>query len=178
MCDVFEDHPQITAEREKLWELIRRSPWLDWQLLTKRPERITACLPADWNLGYPNVWLGTSIENNEYVIRADILRRIPATVRFISYEPALGPLHDLNLDGIDWVIVGGESGAKYRLMDHAWARSLKVRCEAAGVAFFFKQSSNYYTERGIELDGQIVRNYPKRRLELPVLSEPLLTASE
>jgi protein gp37 len=178
MCDVFEDHPTIDAERTKLWALIRRTPWLDWQLLTKRPERIADHLPADWGSGYRNVWLGTSIENNDYVFRADILRRIPATVRFISYEPALGPLDHLDLDGIDWVIVGGESGAKYRLMDHAWARALKLRCESAGVAFFFKQSSHYYTERGIELDGQIVRKYPTRRLPLPVLPTPLLQASQ
>ncbi len=170
MCDIFEDHPTIDAERQKLWDLIRATPWLDWQLLTKRPERILANLPADWGKGYANVWMGTSIENNDYVGRADELRKIPATVRFISYEPALGPLDKLNLAGLDWLIQGGESGPGWRPMDLQWARDIKARCEAAGVAYFFKQSAAHRTEMGIELDGQIVRNYPQRRIPLPVLT--------
>ena len=112
MCDVFEDHPTIDAEREKLWPLIRATPSLDWQLLTKRADRMADRLPADWGGGYPNVWIGVSIENNDYVDRADRIRDIPAVVRFISYEPALGPLDQLNLSGIDWVIYGGESGPR------------------------------------------------------------------
>lgn len=161
MCDLFEDHPVVAAEREKLWELIRRTPWLDWQLLTKRADRIGANLPSDWRDGYPNVWLGVSIESNDYVERADHLREIPATIRFISYEPALGPLPDLDLTGIHWVIYGGESGPKYRDHDLEWPRVMKARCEAAGVAFFYKQSAAIRTEMGIELDGAIVRNYPR-----------------
>jgi hypothetical protein len=102
MCDNFEGHPTIDAERAKLWPLIRATPWLDWQLLTKRADRIADNLPPDWGKGWPNVWLGVSIENNDYVGRADHLRKIPAAVRFVSYEPALGPLDRLNLKGIDW----------------------------------------------------------------------------
>lgn len=163
MCDVFEDHPTIDAERAKLWEVIRQTPWLDWQLLTKRADRIAVNLPADWGTGYPNVWLGVSIESNEYVDRADHLRVIPAVVRFISYEPALGPLPDLSLTGIDWVIYGGESGPGYREHDLAWPREMRERCESAGVSFFYKQSSAIRTEMGIELDGEVVRNYPPKR---------------
>jgi protein gp37 len=166
MCDVFEDHPTVADEREKLWPLIRVTPWLDWQILTKRPERILANLPSDWLNGYPNVWLGTSIENNEYVHRADDLRHIPATVRFVSYEPALGPLDRLNLTGLDWVIYGGESGPEHRPHDLTWPRQMKAMCESAGVAFFYKQSAALRTELGTTLDDQVVREYPRRRIPL------------
>jgi protein gp37 len=160
MCDVFEDHPTIAQEREKLWDLIRATPHLDWQLLTKRPQRIRECLPPDWGNGYKNVWLGTTIESAEYRGRADHLRTIPARVRFISYEPALGPLGDINLNGIHWLIYGGESGKDYRPHNVQWARDIRARCKKFGTAFFYKQSSAYRTEMGIELDGEIVREFP------------------
>jgi protein gp37 len=163
MCDVFEDHPTIDAERAKLWTLIDATPHLDWQILTKRADRIAANLPPHWGAGWPNVWLGVSIENNDYVSRADHLRAVNAAVRFISYEPALGPLDALNLDGIDWLIFGGESGPGYRPMDVQWARDIRARCEAAGTAFFFKQSAAPRTEMGTTLDGQLVRAYPVPR---------------
>ena len=162
MCDIFEDHPTINEEREKLWPLIRETPWLDWQLLTKRADRIKANLPSDWGDGYPNVWLGVSIENNEYAVRADILRRIPAAVRFVSFEPALGPLDALDLDGIAWVIYGGESGPGYRQDDPAWARQMLTMCRAAGVGFFYKQSCGPRPETCIELDGRVIREWPTR----------------
>lgn len=164
MCDIFEDHPTIVGELAKLWPLIRSTPRLHWQLLTKRPERIAANLPADWRDGYPNVWLGTSIENDDYTDRADHLRAIPAVVRFISYEPALGPLPSLDLDGIDWLIYGGESGPGWRNHDPQWARDVRAKCAKNGAAFFFKQSAAPRTEMGIELDGEIVRNYPTPRV--------------
>ena len=165
LCDVFEDHPALNATRPRLWELVRSTPWLDWQILTKRAERIANNLPADWGKGWSNVWLGVSIENNDYVARADHLRKIPAVVRFVSYEPALGPLDQLKLDGLHWVIYGGESGPGFRPEDKQWARDMKGRCERAGIAFFHKQSAAFRTEIGIELDGQIVREYP--RIALP-----------
>ena len=164
MCDVFEDHPTITEQRARLWPLIKGTPNLDWQLLTKRPERILGNLPDDWGTGWENVWLGTSIENNDYVQRADILRTIPATIRFISYEPALGPIDKLNLEDIHWLICGGESGPGFRPMDLSWARAARAKCAIAGTAFFFKQSSAIRTEMGVELDGEIVRNYPNAAL--------------
>ncbi len=163
MCDVFEDHPMIDTEREKLWDLIRTTTHLDWQLLTKRPERIKDNLPEDWNYGYPNVWLGTSIENNDYAWRADHLRELPAVVRFVSYEPALGPLNELDLNGIDWMIYGGESGRGFRPHDLAWPRDMRARCAHAHIAFFYKQSPNFFTERGTTLDGETVREYPVPR---------------
>lgn len=167
MTDVMLDDPTLARERLKLWPLIRSTPWLDWLLLTKRPENYARFLPPDWGGGYPNVWIGTSIESNEYVGRADFIREVPATVRFISYEPALGPLDDLNLAGLHWIIYGGESGPGYRGHDVQWARDIRARCEAAGVAFFYKQSPAPRTEMHITLDGEIVRSYP--RVTLPVL---------
>ncbi len=159
MCDVFEDHPAIDGERVRLFGLIRQTPNLIWQLLTKRADRIKDNLPVDWGEGYPNVWLGVTVENNEYGWRADCLRRIPAVVRFVSYEPALGPL-EMDLAGIDWLIYGGESGPRHRKDDPGWARSIRAQCEAAGVAFFFKQSANLHPGRGTQLDGETVRNFP------------------
>lgn len=164
MCDNFEDHPTITQERARLWALIEQTPWLDWQILTKRADRLAANLPANWDRIKWHVWLGVSIENDEFVWRADHLRTVDPVVRFISYEPALGPVPSLNLAGIHWLIVGGESGGGHRPMDHAWARDIRDRCghgpkranQKAPTAFFFKQSSAARTEMGtalIEADG-------------------------
>lgn len=163
MCDVFEDHPTIALEREKLWALVRRTPSLHWQLLTKRSDRIAANLPADWGQGYANVWLGVSIENDDYVHRAEDLRAIPAAVRFVSYEPALGPVPSLDLTGIDWLIYGGESGPGWRDHDVQWARDARALCDRSGTAFFYKQSAAPRTEMGIHLDGALVRFYPTPR---------------
>ena len=155
--DFFEDHPDANSIRPRAWEAMRRTSWLDFQLLTKRPENITRFLPTGFlEAPWSSVWLGTSIENDRHACRADVLRTIPAAVRFISAEPLLGPLPSLRLDGIDWVIVGGESGPGYRSMDHAWARDLRDRCVQAEVAFFLKQSAAPRTEMGtylIEADG-------------------------
>lgn len=164
MCDVFEDHPTITEERAKLWPLIRATSNLHWQILTKRADRIERCLPKDWGEGYPNVWLGVSISEQNGCWRADELRTIPAVVRFISYEPALGPIHDtLELRDIDWVIQGGESGSGFRPMDLEWARAMRRTCDVVGVAYFFKQSAAIRTEMGTTLDGQTVRKFPTPR---------------
>ena len=114
-------HEGADQWRAEAWEVIRRCPNLQFQVLTKRPLRIADHLPADWGDGYPNVWLGVSIENNDYVWRADVLRKIPAHVRFIGAEPLLGPLPDLDLRGFHWLIAGGESGPGYRPMDRNWA---------------------------------------------------------
>jgi protein gp37 len=167
--DFFEDHPDANRWRPMAWELIRHCDALDWQILTKRPERIAECLPSDWGLGWAHVWLGTSIEDARLAHRADALREVPAVVRFISYEPALGPLAEaLDLTGISWVIYGGESGPGYRpegttADPKCWARDMRDACAAAGVAYFHKQSAGYRTELGIELDGRVIRQYPQAR---------------
>lgn len=161
MADVFEEPKDprsddailMRAERAKLFHIIKGTPNLDWLLLTKRPENIARMLPEDWGNGYPNVWLGTTVENQEYANkRIPELLKVPAVVRFLSCEPLLGPV-DLDcwpetgcprgwLDeepGIDWVICGGESGHGARPMHPEWVDSLQKQCEAAGTAFFFKQ---------------------------------------
>lgn len=145
MCDVFEDHRTIDGERAKLWPLVRATPWLDWQLLTKRPERIASQLPDDWGAGYANVWLGTSVESQEYVGRAHALARVPAVVHFISAEPLLGGVSFRELfRGLGpkeawWLIAGGESGPNARPMHPDWPRALRDECGEFGVGFHFKQ---------------------------------------
>jgi protein gp37 len=115
MCDWAEDHPTAAAIRPRLWDLIRRTPFLTWQLLTKRADRIYQCLPRDWDAGWPNVWLGVSVSEQKGLWRVDELRKVPAVVRFISYEPALEDITSwLHLGGIHWIIFGGESGPGHR----------------------------------------------------------------
>ena len=159
-------HADADAWRDEAWSVIRACPNLDFQILTKRPERISRCLPDDWGTGYHNAWLGVSIENDRHVGRADTLRAVPAAVRFISAEPLLADLPSLQLHDIHWLIVGGESGPGYRPMDTQWARNLRDRAMLTKTAFFFKQSAAPRTEMGIMLDGTIERAYP-RVLERP-----------
>src|SRR5581483_327622 len=124
------------GEREKMWPLIRKTPFLMWLLLTKRVEYIADCLPKDWwdlkngiPIHYTNVALGVSIERDDFSWRATELAKIPAYARFISAEPLLGPLPSLVLDGIDWLIVGYESGIGYRTGNKAWASELRDKCK-------------------------------------------------
>ena len=170
MMDWAEDHADAEKLRPAMWESMLKNDRLIFQLLTKRPERIRGLLPWFWKGIKSRVWMGVSIESVNYTHRADFVRDLDCAVRFVSYEPALGPIaRALNLTGLDWVIVGGESGPGFRSMDLQWARDMKAACEAKGVAFFFKQSAAPRTEQGIELDGEIVRNYPAR-VALPMAS--------
>lgn len=132
----------LNHARERLWRLIRKTPNLTWQLLTKRPENIARMMPSgDW----PNVWLGVSVESDEYRWRIDVLADVPhkVPVRFVSAEPLLGPLSYLtpSLGGIRWVIVGGESGGKARPLRVEWVRGIVCQCALAEprVACFVKQ---------------------------------------
>lgn len=161
LCDVFEDHPDANAIRPDLWSLIQSTKALTWQLLTKRPENITRMLPAGWGEGWPHVWLGTSIEDMRVAARADALRAVPARVRFISYEPAIGSIDELDLDGIHWLIAGGESGPNFRPADPAWFRGIRDRCSAAGVAYFYKQGSGPRPGMHELLDGKEHREWPE-----------------
>lgn len=148
LADVFEGDDTMPAEsravvhaaRNRLWSLIDSTPGLDWLLLTKRPENIARMLPPGWLTSpRPNVWLGTSVEDEPRAERIDHLRIVPAAIRFLSLEPLLGPLDNLQLDGISWAIIGGESGAHARPMEVAWVRSIIAQCAAARVACFVKQ---------------------------------------
>jgi protein gp37 len=145
MADVFELRTDLNSERLRLWSLIEQTPNLDWLLLTKRPQNVKRLIP--WKDQWPcNVWLGTSVENQVLAKkRLPFLLENPATVRFLSCEPLLGPL-DLqfwlqrnDLHPIDWVIAGGESGGKSRPMHPDWVISLLRQCEDANIPFHFKQ---------------------------------------
>lgn len=168
MSDVH--HPDFDpGDIDAVYDVMSAYDRHDFLVLTKRPQRM-----ADHLLSWierrglvelpRNIWVGTSIESDRWAFRSDHLRRIPAAVRFVSAEPLLGPLPSLDLTGIDWLIVGGESGSgswRFRPMDHDWARDLRDRATAAGVAFFFKQSAGVRTETGIELDGVRVEEWPR-----------------
>jgi protein gp37 len=138
-------------------------PQHQFQVLTKRPKRmkqVVSALPPELQ-ALPNVWLGVSIESDEYVWRADYLRSTLAAVRFLSLEPLLGPLPGLSLASIDWVIVGGESGPGHRMIDPAWVRDLRDRCEVRSVAFFFKQWGGVTAKAGgRELDARVWDQLP------------------
>jgi protein gp37 len=145
LADVFDNQVPPTW-RADLFRLIRATPNLDWQLLTKRPQNVAKMLPPDWLDGYPNVWLGTTTEDAEhYRQRWPVLARIPAAVRFISYEPAIGPLNDLAIMQAvpEWVICGGESGPGARIMNPQWVRDVRDQCGTLGIAFFLKQHGTY-----------------------------------
>lgn len=163
LADVYEDNPQLIEWRFDLWDLIDQTPHLDWLLLTKRPENIRGKTPLGWFRNGPwpaNLWIGTSVENQEQADkRIPVLLSIPAPVRFLSCEPLLGPLdlsmylvpqfaaddprHEPWRNGVEWVICGGESGPQARPMHEDWARALRDQCQAAGVAYFFKQWGQY-----------------------------------
>ena len=151
MSDVFHAHFSL-AQIRQVFDVMAACPQHQFQVLTKRPER--AARLADRLLWPENVWMGTSIENADVLGRVDALREIPATVRFLSAEPLLGELTGLELEGIHWVIGGGESGIGARPVDPAWARHLRDLCERAGVAFFWKQWG------GRELDGEVFDAFP------------------
>lgn len=146
LADVFEDRPELIPWRAELFDLIANTPNLDWLLLTKRPEHIRRLWPWTPTVERPNIWLGTSVENQEQANkRIPELLLAPGSVRFLSCEPLLGPV-DLTAirrprfaPAIDWVIAGGESGPHARPMHPDWARSLRDQCAEAGVPFFFKQ---------------------------------------
>lgn len=145
MADVFENRPELDPWRDRLWDLIARTPWLDWLLLTKRPSLVARYVP--WEQAWPsNVWLGVTVEAQEWVEqRLPHLVTLPAAVRFLSCEPLLGPLalHPY-LERIDWLIAGGESGLRARPMNPEWPRSLRDQCLQAGVAFHFKQWGHWH----------------------------------
>lgn len=160
MADVFDERAPL-GQLDRLWELIRRTPHLDWQLLTKRPERIEANLPNDWGVGYDNVWLGTSVEDERVLNRIEYLVAMPAVVHFLSLEPLIGPLPELALEGIDWVIVGGESGPGARPINEQWVLDIRCQCQAANVPFFFKQWGGVNKKKfGRLLEGKYYNEMP------------------
>jgi protein gp37 len=161
--------------RDEAWDIIRQTPHLTYQILTKRTSKIRARLPKGWGSGWPNVWLGVSVENDLYLRRIKELYEIEAKVRFVSYEPALGPLHlgvEFMLGMVDWLIAGGESGPNARPMAPNWARSIRDQCVDAGVPFFFKQWGGVNkASAGRLLDGREWNEVPELLSEVQTQPE-------
>ena len=138
MSDLF--HADVPVDFiEKVWQVMADTPRHDYQLLTKRPDRMRAILSSGQLKILPNVWIGTSVEGPGVVDRIAELRATPASVRFISFEPLIGPIENANLEGIAWAIIGGESGPAARPMKEEWVWTLERLCRRHGTAFFFKQ---------------------------------------
>lgn len=136
MGDLFHEHVPVKFINQ-VFKVMQETPRHTYQLLTKRAERLSNVAPLlDWPV---NLWMGVTVEDNERLTRVERLRAVPATIRFLSIEPLLGPLPDLNLSGIDWVIVGGESGPDARPMDLQWVIDVRNLCIECAVPFFFKQ---------------------------------------
>lgn len=159
MSDLFHDDVPLTYI-QSVFDVMRRAHWHRFQVLTKRASRLAALdREMEWA---PNIWMGVSVESAKYVDRIDDLRRTRAHVRFLSLEPLLGPLHGLDLRGIHWAIVGGESGPKARPMDAEWAINLRDQCRRARVPFFFKQWGGKNKKRaGRLLEGRTWDEMPK-----------------
>lgn len=163
MCDLFE---QAVPDHwiERIFDSMVASQHT-FQVLTKRPDRMRRFYRRylggrPVNRAYEHIWLGTTIESDDYTWRADVLRDTPAAVRWISAEPLLGPLPSLDLTGIHWVVTGGESGRGHRPFGPAWAIDLRDRCRERGIAFFHKQAGGLYPGKDRLLDGQLYEEYP------------------
>jgi protein gp37 len=167
MSDLFHELVPLQFIQQVV-DVMRRAHWHRFQVLTKRSGRLAEL--AD-QLEWPgNVWLGVSVENRDYAGRIDALRRINAAVRFLSLEPLLGQMPDLRLQGIDWVIVGGESGPEARPMKEEWAVDIRNQCQRAGIPFFFKQWGGVNKKRtGRVLQGRVWNQLPRPASQSTVL---------
>ena len=152
MSDLFHDQVPLAYIKD-VFDVMNRADWHQYQVLTKRAERLEAVSrELSWA---PHIWMGVSVENQAYLWRIDHLQRTKARIKFLSIEPLLGPLGKINLRGIDWVIVGGESGPGARGMQAEWVMDIRNQCLKAGVAFFFKQWGGVQKKRhGRELEGR------------------------
>jgi protein gp37 len=162
MSDLF--HEAVPAEFVgAVWRTMQATPQHTYQILTKRPDRMTqiaSSLPV-----LPNVWLGTSVESADYLGRIDDLRKVNAVVRFVSFEPLLGSVAPANLRGIQWAIVGGESGPSSRPMDKQWVAEIQTECRKVGTAFFFKQwGGKNKKATGRSLQGRTFDEMPDLRM--------------
>ena len=161
MSDLF--HEEIPIEFiQDVFSVMNDNKRHTFQILTKRSERLRELTPLlEWS---ENIWMGVTIENNDYVARADDLRTINAAIKFLSLEPLLGPVPDLELDGIDWIIVGGESGPGARTMKEEWVLDIKKKCDnKQKIPFFFKQWGGVNKKKtGRLLQDKTWDNYPKR----------------
>lgn len=158
MSDLF--HEDVTEiQIKQLFDVMNRASWHTFQILTKRAERLSQINSLlNWS---DNIWAGVSVENADYLYRIDHLRSTSAKIKFLSLEPLLGPIPNLNLEGIDWVIVGGESGPKARLMKQEWVIEIRDACLDQKVPFFFKQwGGTSKKKNGKILEGRIWNEMP------------------
>lgn len=158
MSDLF--HDKVPLEYiKRVFEVMNKASWHRFQVLTKRADRLAE---MSSELGWtPNIWMGVSVESQKYTDRIDCLRSSGSLTKFLSLEPLLGPLKTLNLAGIDWAIVGGESGSKSRPMREEWVINIREQCRAAGVAFFFKQWGGVNKKKaGRLLEGRLYDELP------------------
>jgi len=164
MSDLFHKDVPISFI-QKVFHTMRKAHWHQFQILTKRSKQLlTLNTQLDWP---PNVWMGVSVEDETCTYRIDHLRQINASIKFLSLEPLLGPLTNLNLNNIDWVIVGGESGPGARPMMKEWVVDIKNQCSKSNVLFFFKQWGGVQKKRnGRELEGRFWNEIPKPKLAL------------
>jgi protein gp37 len=159
MSDLFHKDISLSFIQE-VFSVMNQADWHRFQILTKRSGRLLELSPKlDWG---PNIWMGVSVESGDYRFRIDHLRRTKAKIKFLSLEPLLGALSDLDLSGIDWVIVGGESGPGARAIDPAWVTDIRDQCLAQGIAFFFKQWGGVFKKRnGRSLEGRTWDQMPE-----------------
>jgi protein gp37 len=163
MSDLF--HKDVpTSFIHRVFDVMRKAYWHQFQVLTKRADRLE--LLSKELTWAPNIWMGVSVENQDYSFRIDHLRKSTAHIKFLSLEPLLGPLPNLDLRGIDWVIVGGESGPGARPMKPEWVRDIRNQCHRAKVAFFFKQWGGVHKSKtGRELDNRTWDDLPLAKLK-------------
>lgn len=157
---------------ERMFIYARQKPNVQFLFLTKRIERALELAPRLW--WSDNIWLGTSIENRKRLSRLDVLKQIRVPRKFVSVEPLLEDLCEVDWHGIDGVIVGGESGANRRPFDKAWARTIRDQCQRDGVAFFFKQGGAFKSGQDRELDGRTHDDVPWRVIEQPAPTQPAM----
>jgi protein gp37 len=164
MSDLF--HPDVPVEFvARVWKVMAETGQHTYQILTKRPEHMADVLSGGEFAVLPNVWLGTSVESADVLHRLDHLRRTPAAIRFVSFEPLLGSVKGADLTGIDWAIVGGESGPKARAIAETWVEEIEALCRAHDAAFFFKQWGGPNKQRtGRHFRGRTWDEMPARRM--------------
>lgn len=158
MSDLF--HENVPVEFiQQIFEVMRQAYWHNFQILTKRAERVAALDSVlEWA---PNIWMGVSVETQKYTVRIDHLRKTRAQIKFLSLEPLLGTLPNLNLQNINWVIVGGESGPNARPIQREWVTEIRDQCIKAKVSFFFKQWGGINKKQtGRVLDGRTWEEMP------------------
>lgn len=160
MSDLFHENVPLDFILS-VFDVMRKAQWHRFQVLTKRSKRL---LDLDPQLKWaPNIWMGVSVENDDYYYRIDHLRRTGAHIKFLSIEPMLGPLNDLNLEGINWVILGGESGPGARPMNPSWVTGVRDQCQVADIPFFFKQWGGVNKKKaGRKLEGRIWNEMPSK----------------